>query len=134
MRKELKEAEEAGAMTVGVDIDSFYGGKRGDRLFAPKAMGPKTSREIRMLVEGTRLSFIFKGILSSEDARKALDLGAGGSSFPTMRNHNRLCRSSAGSIAGNQGGRRRPDAHLRGQRIPAGIRVMKALALGRMPF
>lgn len=65
-------------MAVGVDIDFFYGGKRGDRLFAPKAMGPKTSREMRMLVEGTRLPFIFKGILSSEDARKALDLGAGG--------------------------------------------------------
>ena len=78
MRKELKEAEEAGAMAVGVDIDFFYGGKRGDRLFAPKAMGPKTGREMRMLVEGTRLPFIFKGILSAEDARKALDLGAGG--------------------------------------------------------
>jgi isopentenyl diphosphate isomerase/L-lactate dehydrogenase-like FMN-dependent dehydrogenase len=76
--KELKEAEAAGAMAVGVDIDFFYGGKRGDRLFAPKAMGPKTGQEMRKLVEATRLPFIFKGVLSAEDARKALDIGAGG--------------------------------------------------------
>jgi isopentenyl diphosphate isomerase/L-lactate dehydrogenase-like FMN-dependent dehydrogenase len=78
MVKELKEAEEAGVLAVGTDIDFFYGGKRGDRLFAPKAMGPKTSREMRKLVEATRLPFIFKGVLGAEDARKAVDLGAGG--------------------------------------------------------
>jgi isopentenyl diphosphate isomerase/L-lactate dehydrogenase-like FMN-dependent dehydrogenase len=78
MLKELKEAEEAGAMAVGTDIDFFYGGKRGDRLFAPKAMGPKTSQEMRKLVEATQLPFIFKGVLGVEDARKALEIGARG--------------------------------------------------------
>lgn len=78
IQRELKEAEAAGAMAVGTDIDFFYGGKRGDRLFAPKAMAPRSAKELRKLVESTRLPFILKGILSVEDARKALEMGAGG--------------------------------------------------------
>lgn len=42
MIKELKEAEEGGAIAVGTDIDFFYGAKRGDRPYAPKAMTPKS--------------------------------------------------------------------------------------------
>jgi len=78
MIKELKEAEEGGAIAVGTDIDFFYGGKRGDRVFAPKAMGPRTGRELQKLVGVTRLPFILKGVLSKEDAEKALEIGAGG--------------------------------------------------------
>ena len=77
MVKELKEAEELGAIAVGTDIDFFYGGKRGDRTYAPKAMGPKTVAEMKMLVKATKLPFIVKGVLSAEDARKAVDIGAG---------------------------------------------------------
>ena len=78
MIKELREAEERGAIAVGTDIDFFYGGKRGDRVFAPKAMGPRTVRELQKLVGVTRLPFILKGVLSKEDAEKALEIGAGG--------------------------------------------------------
>ncbi len=78
IQRELKEAEAAGVMAVGMDIDFFYGGKRGDRLFAPKAMAPRSAKELRKLVESTRLPFILKGILSVEDARKAMEMGAGG--------------------------------------------------------
>ena len=78
MIKELKEAEEGGAIAVGTDIDFFYGGKRGDRVFAPKAMGPRTVRELQKLVGVTRLPFILKGVLSKEDAEKALEIGVGG--------------------------------------------------------
>ena len=78
MIDELKEAEEGGAIAVGTDIDFFYGGKRKDRTFAPQAMGPKTLAELKKLVQATRLPFILKGILSPEDARKSLDIGAGG--------------------------------------------------------
>ncbi len=78
MIKELKEAEQAGAVAVGTDIDFFYGAKRGDKPAAPKTMGPKTLDELKMLAGVTRLPFILKGVLSAEDAEKALAIGAGG--------------------------------------------------------
>ncbi len=78
MVRELKEAEEGGAIAVGTDIDFFYGGKRRDRTFAPKAMGPKTVTELKRLAAATRLPFILKGVLSARDAEKALEIGAGG--------------------------------------------------------
>jgi isopentenyl diphosphate isomerase/L-lactate dehydrogenase-like FMN-dependent dehydrogenase len=78
MIKGLKEAEDAGAIAVGTDIDFFYGSKRGDREPAPKNMGPKSVEELKMLAQVTKLPFILKGVLSAEDAAKALDIGAGG--------------------------------------------------------
>ena len=78
MIKELKEAEEGGAIAVGTDIDFFYGAKRGDRVFAPKAMAPKSVKELKRLVAATKLPFILKGVLSAQDAEKAVEVGAGG--------------------------------------------------------
>jgi hypothetical protein len=78
MVKELKEAEKAGAIAVGTDIDFFYGAKRGDRPAGPKTMGPKSLEELKMLAQVTKLPFILKGVLSVEDAEKALAIGAGG--------------------------------------------------------
>jgi 4-hydroxymandelate oxidase len=78
MQRELKEAEEGGAIAVGTDMDFFYGGKRSDRTFAPKAMAPKSVAELKDLVKATKLPFILKGVLSAQDAEKALEIGAGG--------------------------------------------------------
>jgi isopentenyl diphosphate isomerase/L-lactate dehydrogenase-like FMN-dependent dehydrogenase len=78
MIKALKEAEDVGAIAVGTDIDFFYGSKRGDKEPAPKTMGPKTVEELKMLAKVTKLPFVLKGVLSAEDAKKALDIGAGG--------------------------------------------------------
>jgi len=78
MIKELHEAEEGGAIAVGTDIDFFYGAKRGDRVFAPKAMAPKSVKELKRLVAATKLPFILKGVLSAQDAEKAVEVGAGG--------------------------------------------------------
>jgi isopentenyl diphosphate isomerase/L-lactate dehydrogenase-like FMN-dependent dehydrogenase len=78
MIKELKEAEAGGALAVGTDIDFFYGGKRGDRTFAPKAMAPKSLTTLKELARVTHLPFILKGVLSTQDAEKALEIGAGG--------------------------------------------------------
>lgn len=61
MIKELKEAEEGGAIAVGTDIDFFYGGKREDTAFAPKAMAPKSLKELKELISVTKLPFILKG-------------------------------------------------------------------------
>ena len=78
MIKEFKEAENAGAIAVGTDIDSSYGGKRGDKVAMPQALAPKSTEELKQLAQATELPFILKGILSAEDAEKALALGAGG--------------------------------------------------------
>jgi isopentenyl diphosphate isomerase/L-lactate dehydrogenase-like FMN-dependent dehydrogenase len=78
MIRELKAAEEGGAIAVGTDIDFFYGAKRSDKVLVPKAMAPKTVTELKRLSAVTKLPFILKGVLSAEDAKKALEIGAGG--------------------------------------------------------
>ena len=78
MIRELKEAEDGGAIAVGTDIDFFFGAKRGDKPAAPKTMGPKSLDDLKRLAGVTRLPFILKGVLSAEDAEKALTIGAGG--------------------------------------------------------
>jgi 4-hydroxymandelate oxidase len=40
-------------------------------------MAPKNSDELRMLAGVTKLPFILKGVLSAEDAKRALEIGAG---------------------------------------------------------
>ena len=77
MIKELQEAEQGGAVAVGTDITFSYGGKRGDRTFAPKAMGPKSMADLKTLATVTKLPFVVKGVLSAQDAEKALEIGAG---------------------------------------------------------
>ncbi len=78
MYRDIEQAEKGGAVAVGMDIDFFFGGKVGERTFAPEAMGPKNSKEFSDLISSTDLPFILKGVLSAEDARRAVELGAGG--------------------------------------------------------
>lgn len=78
MKQEIREAEAGGALAVGCDVIFSYGGKREERCFAPAALSPKSTAELKELVRATSLPFILKGILSPEDARKAVDVGAGG--------------------------------------------------------
>ncbi|MFH0843956.1 MAG: alpha-hydroxy-acid oxidizing protein, partial [Pseudomonadota bacterium] len=76
MVKEMKEAEELGAVAVGTDIDFVCGGKSGDNTFFDKEMHPLSSGELRDLRKETSLPFIIKGILHEDDAVKALKIGA----------------------------------------------------------
>lgn len=76
MVEELEEAEAAGAIAVGTDITSFYGGKTGDRTYASRAVAPKSVDQLKRLRGATKLPFIVKGVLSAEDAEKALAAGA----------------------------------------------------------
>jgi isopentenyl diphosphate isomerase/L-lactate dehydrogenase-like FMN-dependent dehydrogenase len=41
-------------------------------------MGPKSVAELKKLARVTKLPFILKGVLSAQDAKKALEIGAGG--------------------------------------------------------
>lgn len=74
----LRDSERMGVAAVGMDIDFFFGGERGDVHIEPKPpMGLKTAEELKDLVASTKLPFVLKGVLSDVDAKKALDIGAG---------------------------------------------------------
>jgi 4-hydroxymandelate oxidase len=72
----IAEAEQYGAFAVGMDIIFSFGGKKEDSLIRSDLMGPKTLAEIKSFVQATKLPFILKGILSEQDASKALEVGA----------------------------------------------------------
>lgn len=74
----IREAEEAGAFGVGMDIDHAFSwnGEYDNVVGLP--MKPKSLEEMRSFVESTKLPFIVKGVLSVQDARKCLEIGAAG--------------------------------------------------------
>ncbi|HBF38128.1 MAG TPA: alpha-hydroxy-acid oxidizing enzyme [Firmicutes bacterium] len=74
--EKINQAEKNGAFAVGMDIDFFFGGEIGDSLVRPELMGPKTLEQLKSFVKATQLPFIFKGVLSEQDARKSLEAGA----------------------------------------------------------
>ncbi|MDR2055897.1 MAG: alpha-hydroxy-acid oxidizing protein, partial [Desulfovibrio sp.] len=69
-------AEKHGAFAVGMDIDFFFGRKT--NVPPPFPMSPKTSGQIKSYIQASGLPFILKGVLSGQDAAKALKLGASG--------------------------------------------------------
>lgn len=73
--KKIREAEKVGAVAVGVDIDacglvtlSLHG----------KPVKAKTVDEIKELVQSTELPFILKGIMTPDEAEKAVEAGVYG--------------------------------------------------------
>jgi isopentenyl diphosphate isomerase/L-lactate dehydrogenase-like FMN-dependent dehydrogenase len=76
--KKLEHAEKAGAIAVGMDTDCVFGGKRSRGFAMEYPVGPKSLSEIRSFAEAVKIPFIVKGVLSEQDAYKALDAGAGG--------------------------------------------------------
>jgi len=69
----IRRAEEAGAWAVGVDVDAagIIGMVR-----AGEPVGPKTVEAWREIIAATDLPFIFKGIMTVEDAEAAVEAGA----------------------------------------------------------
>lgn len=68
----IQEAQAAGAIAVGVDLDgagSVAMGLKGQPVFR------KSVNELKELVQSTSLPFILKGITSEEDAAAALETG-----------------------------------------------------------
>jgi len=74
----IREAEDAGAFGVGMDIDHAFSwnGEYDNVVGLP--MKPKSLEEMRSFVESTSLPFIVKGVLSVQDAKKCLEIGAAG--------------------------------------------------------
>lgn len=71
--KKIKEAEEAGALAVGVDID---GAGLVTMALKGQPVGPKTKEDLKEIVNSTKLPFILKGIMTADEAELAVEIGA----------------------------------------------------------
>lgn len=69
----IKQAEEAGAAAVGIDID---GAGLVTMALKGQPVGPKTKEELQELVQSTSLPFILKGIMTVDEAQLAVEIGA----------------------------------------------------------
>lgn len=76
--KKLEHAEKCGVLAVGMDIDhAFDGSGQYDSVFGLPMSG-KTIDEIKGFVKATKLPFIIKGVLSTEDTYKCMEAGVKG--------------------------------------------------------
>lgn len=77
--REIAFAEAAGCVAVGMDIDHAYNHKgEYDNIFGECPLKGKTTEELASFVNATSLPFIIKGVLSVSDAKKCLEINAGG--------------------------------------------------------
>ena len=76
--RHLERAAELGCVAVGMDIDVFFLEKAWDEVPGPAALGHKTLEDMRRYRAATKLPFVFKGVLSTHDARLSRELGADG--------------------------------------------------------
>ncbi|SPF54766.1 alpha-hydroxy acid dehydrogenase, FMN-dependent [Candidatus Desulfosporosinus infrequens] len=71
--KYLQRAEEAGVLAVGMDID---GAGLVTMALKGQPVGPKTKEEMREIIASTSLPFILKGIMTVDEAKLAIEVGA----------------------------------------------------------
>ena len=75
--KKVRDAESRGCVAVGMDIDYFYGRRfGGDRVDRTNLYGPQRTDTLKQVISQTKLPFIIKGVLSPQDANKAVKIGA----------------------------------------------------------
>ena len=74
----MEQAEELGAVAIGMDIDHSFNGQGQPDNVLDMPMRPKTLAEIASYCKRTKLPFLIKGVLSAPDAQKCLDAGVGG--------------------------------------------------------
>lgn len=74
--EKISQAEKYGALAVGMDIDFVFGSKKSRGHAQSYPVSPKTQNDIKSYVKATKLPFILKGVLSEQDAEKALEVGA----------------------------------------------------------
>lgn len=71
--RRIQHAERCGVMAVGVDLDhAFSWNGKYDNILGYQ-MKSKSLEEVKELVQTTKLPFIIKGVLSEQDAEKALE-------------------------------------------------------------
>lgn len=73
--KRIRLIEAAGAIAFAIDVDSAG---RAARALPGQIVEPKTAAQLEEIAKCTKLPFIVKGIMSVEEARIAVESGAGG--------------------------------------------------------
>ena len=73
--REIRCAEECGALAVGMDIDHVFGKNGSYDVVDGCLMGPQTMSDLVSYVKASSLPFVLKGVLSKEDALKSRDAG-----------------------------------------------------------
>ena len=86
--KEIKVAEETGAVAVGMDIDHVPGTNGKYDVVDGINLGPVTSADLKRYVDAANVPFVAKGVLSVQDAIKARDAGV--SAIVVSHHHGRL--------------------------------------------
>ncbi|MBS4537978.1 alpha-hydroxy-acid oxidizing protein [Clostridium sp. D2Q-11] len=71
--EKIKMAEKINSLAIGVDID---GAGLITMALKGQPVGPKTKKELKELIESTELPFILKGIMTVEEAKIAVEIGA----------------------------------------------------------
>lgn len=74
----IREAEAAGAFGIGMDIDHAFNGNGDYDVVCGLPMRPKSFEEMKSFVQASKLPFVVKGVLSVQDAKKAVEMGASG--------------------------------------------------------
>jgi isopentenyl diphosphate isomerase/L-lactate dehydrogenase-like FMN-dependent dehydrogenase len=74
----IEHAERCGVMALGMDVDHSFGGNGKYDIVLGEQMKPKSLIELKEFIKSTKLPFIIKGVLSEQDAFKALEAGAKG--------------------------------------------------------
>ena len=74
----LEQAQRLGCVAVGMNVDGMHGCKAGDEVPGPDYLGPQSLEKLKQFVDATPLPFVIKGVLSTQDAVRARDLGAKG--------------------------------------------------------
>lgn len=76
--QQIRNAEQNGALAVGMDIDHMFDLKGNPDVCVGEQMAVKSSTDLRRYVECTKLPFIIKGVLSVQDAVRCADIGVQG--------------------------------------------------------
>jgi hypothetical protein len=76
--KRMEHAERCGVMAIGMDVDHAFGANGKYDVVMGEKMKPKSLSELKEIIQSTKLPFIIKGVLSEQDAYKALEAGAKG--------------------------------------------------------
>lgn len=76
--RRIEHAERCGVFAVGMDVDHSFGGNGKYDVVLGEKMKPKSLAELKEFIKFTKLPFIIKGVLSEQDAYKALEAGAKG--------------------------------------------------------
>ena len=77
MRK-IEHAEKHGALAVGMDLDHSFSKRGGYDKVLGQEMRPKTQADILRYTRSTKLPFVVKGVLSTQDAIKCMEADVAG--------------------------------------------------------